>query len=275
MIKEIFDLKVPYEKAGLDGTGLNPTLTAFRIEALPEIGYKNRPAVVICPGGGYEFVSAREGEPVAMRYAAYGINAFILRYSVINKPFPTALLELSTAMAFVRSHAQEWDIDPEKIMVCGFSAGGHLAASLTTLWNDDLIKTPLNFTEEHKPNGAVLSYPVIVSGEYRHAGSIRNIVGENPPADKLELVSLDKQVNEKTPPVFIWHAADDGSVPVENTLRFTEALSKNKIPFESHIYPYGGHGISLCDDMTSREPAQNNSVCAGWFDLSVRFIKSL
>lgn len=275
MIKETFNLSVPYEKAGLSADGLNPTLTALRIEAFPEIGARNRPAVVICPGGGYEYLSDREGEPIALRYAAFGIHAFVLKYSVVNKPFPTALLELAAAVAFVRSHAKEWDINSDKIAICGFSAGGHLAGSLATLWDSELVKAPFNFSEEHKPNAAILSYPVIVSETYCHQGSINNILGENPMQEKLAQISLDKQVSEKTPPVFIWHAADDGSVPVENTLLFTMALSQYKIPFESHIYPAGGHGMSLCDDTTSTVPRHYSETNAAWFAHSVRFIKSL
>ena len=275
MKKEIFDIKVPYEKAGLPSDGLNPTLTAYTIDVSPEIGKKSRPAVIVCPGGGYEFVSDREADPIALRFAAFGIHAFVLRYSVVNKPFPTALLEAASALAFVRKNAKQWDINPNKIFICGFSAGGHLAASLATLWDKDFVKNPLGFADEHKPNGAILGYPVIVSGEYAHEGSIRNIIGENPSKEKLELVSLEKQVSPKTPPVFIWHAADDGCVPVENTLFFTTALSKNKIPFESHIYPQGGHGISLCDDTTSGAECQYNEVCAEWFAKAVRFIKNL
>lgn len=275
MIHETFKLKVPYEKAGLSGEGLCPTLTAYCPSIPSELIQQKFPAVILCPGGGYEHLSEREAEQVALRYAGNGIAAFILRYSIVNKPFPTALLEAAFALALVRSHAQDWNIDPEKILIGGFSAGGHLAASLATLWDHPMVKEALGFTDEHKPNGAVLSYPVIVSNEYCHAGSIRNIIGEKPSAERLELVSLDKQVSEKTPPVFIWHSADDGAVPVENTLSFTAALSKHKILFESHIFPTGVHGLSLCDETSATGPLHFNPTCAQWFNLSVRFIKAL
>ena len=117
-------LSVPYEKAGLDAAGLHPTLTAVTLDASKEIGIKQHSAVILCPGGGYEFCSDREAEPIAMRFAGYGIQAFVLRYSVVNKPFPTALLELAAAVSYVRSHAEEYDIHPDRIAVCGFSAGG-------------------------------------------------------------------------------------------------------------------------------------------------------
>lgn len=274
MQKEIYDIKVPYEKLGLSSEGNNPKLSAFVIDVSPELGNKNRPAVIICPGGGYEFVSDREAEFVALRYAGYGIHAFILRYSVVKKQFPTALLELAASVAFVRNNAEKWDINPNKIFVTGFSAGGHLAASLSTFWNHDFIKDSLDFfNNEHKPNGAILCYPVITSNEYRHEGSIINIINDDNSDEMLELVSLEKQVSSDTPATFLWHTADDGCVPVENSLLFMTALSKNKIPFEAHIFEQGHHGLSLCDETTAAYDGHINPNCSQWFDMAVNWIK--
>lgn len=269
-----FKLDVPYDKANLPSSGCQPELRAFLVDVSCEIGTRNRPAIIICPGGGYEFLSDREADYVAMRYCAYGIHAFVLRYSICNKKYPTALLEAASAMQFVRQNAASWDINPDNINICGFSAGGHLAASLAVNWNKPYISEVFGFNELCKPNGAVLAYPVITSGKYRHEGSIVNIIGQNPSSDELCEVSLEKQVSAATPPVFIWHCADDGCVPVMNTIDFVKALSENNISFECHIYPNGGHGGSLHDDVTSGYDGHINPTNAKWFDESVRWIKS-
>lgn len=275
MTVKTFDINVPYRKAGLPEADVSPKLKAFLIDVSYEIGKKNRPAVIVCPGGGYDFVSEREADPIAMRFAAYGVHAFVLQYSVVGKLFPTALLELAQSVAYVRANAENWDIDPNKIAVCGFSAGGHLAASLGVYWNNDILKKPLGFTDQHKPNAMILSYPVITSEKkYRHNGSIRNLVGGVKTTQSiLDQISLEKQVNRDTPRTFIWHCADDNCVPVENTICFISALSKNKISFESHIYPSGGHGLSLCDDTTASNPHHLNKTCSGWFDLALDWLK--
>lgn len=269
---KFYDIKLPYEKIGVNYIQ-SVSLVSYTLDISCEIGRKNRPAVIICPGGGYEFVSEREAEPVALRFAAAGIHAFVLNYSVVQKPFPTALLELAQATAFIRENAESWDIDPKKISVCGFSAGGHLAASLGVHWDKSFIRDTLELKDEHKPNSMILSYPVITSGEYKHEGSIQNIVGLQPNPAQLDLVSLEKHVSSNTPRTFIWHCADDDVVPVENTILFIKALSKNKISFECSIYPHGGHGISLCDDTTSSKPSEYNEKCSQWFDNAVKWLK--
>lgn len=275
MQKRTVTLTVPYEKAGLDPTGCLAELDLYNLEQYENVELKRRPAVIVCPGGGYEFCSVREAEPVALRFAAYGIPAFVLRYSCVNKMFPTALLEAARAMEYVRKNAPELGVDPDKIMICGFSAGAHLAASLAVHWKKPFITDALGGESSlYKPNGAVLCYPVITSGEKRHDGSIVNIVGSDYPADKMELVSLEKQVTEDVPPVFLWHTADDGSVPVENTLLFAAALAEKKIPFACHIFESGVHGLSLCDDCTAGYEGHINPDCARWFPMAVDWIKA-
>ncbi len=275
MQKRTVTLTVPYEKAGLDPTGCLAELDLYNLEQYENVELKRRPAVVICPGGGYEYCSVREAEPVALRFAAYGIPAFVLRYSCVNKMFPTALLEAARAMEYVRENASELGVDPDKIMICGFSAGAHLAASLAVHWKKSFITDALGGESSlYKPNGAVLCYPVITSGEKRHDGSIVNIVGNDYPADKTELVSLEKQVTEDVPPVFLWHTADDGCVPVENTLLFASALAEKKIPFACHIFESGVHGLSLCDDCTAGYEGHINPDCARWFPMAVDWIKA-
>ena len=275
MEKKTVKLEVPYIKAGLDPDGCCAELDIYTLVKHDNIELKQRPAVIICPGGGYEYCSVREAEPVALRFAAYGIPAFVLRYSCINKMFPTALLELAKAMAYVRQNADELGVDPNRIMVSGFSAGGHLAASLAVHWNKHFITDSLGGTSDmYKPNGAVLCYPVITSGEKRHDGSIVNIAGKDYPAEMMETVSLEKQVSTDTPPVFIWHTADDELVPVENTLMFASALAEKKIPFACHIFESGVHGLALCDDSTAGYEGHINPDCARWFGMAVDWIKS-
>ena len=152
---------------------------------------------------------------------------------------------------FLRDNSEKFDIDPDKILICGFSAGGHLSASLGTLWNSSYLKSIFGKTEIYRPNGLILSYPVITSGQFRHEGSIESIIGKNPDNAMLELVSLEKQVTPDTPKTFIWHCADDGCVPPENTFDFVKALSLNNVSFECHIFPYGGHGLALSDASTA------------------------
>ena len=269
-------LDVPYEKAGLSSEGCSAELDLYPIARHENIEITKRPAVIICPGGGYEYCSVREAEPIALRYAAFGVAAFFLRYSCVNKKFPTALLEVAQAMAYVRKNAEGLGVDPNKIMICGFSAGGHLAGNLAVHWNKSFITDALGGDKElYKPNGAVLCYPVITSGEKRHDGSIINIAGESPSAEMLETLALEKQVTKDTPPTFLWHTADDGCVPVENTLMFASALAANGIPFACHIFKEGGHGLALCDDTTAGFDGHINPDCARWFEMSVQWIKAL
>lgn len=272
---ETVKISVPYEKAGLNSDGCGAELDMFIPERYESFLVQKRPAIIICPGGGYEYCSVREAEPAALRFAAYGITAFVLRYSCVNKKFPTALLEAAQAMAYVRSNAEKLGVDPDKIMICGFSAGGHLAASLAVHWKKSFLTDALGGSPElYKPNGAVLCYPVITSGEKRHDGSIVNIVGADHPAEAMELVSLEKQVDGNTPPTFLWHTADDGCVPVENTLMFASALAAKKIPFVCHIFEQGWHGLALCDDTTAEDDGHINPDCGRWFNMAVEWIKS-
>lgn len=275
MEKKTVKINIPYEKAGLSPEGCCAELDMYTIERHDNIEIKYRPAVIICPGGGYEYCSVREAEPVAIRFAAYGISAFVLRYSCVNKKFPTALLEAAGAMAYVRRHAEKLGVDAEKIFICGFSAGGHLAASLAVHWNKPFISEALGGNSEiYRPNGAVLCYPVITAGEKRHDGSIVNIAGAEYAPEIMKLISLEEQVSPHTPPTFLWHTAKDDCVPVENTLLFASALAANKVPFACHIFEKGGHGLALCDDTTAGYEGHIIPDCARWFGMAVDWIKS-
>lgn len=257
----------------------NAALTAYLRDNSPEnVMNRKRPTVLICPGGGYEFVSDRENEPVAIKFLSEGFNAFTLKYEVApSARHPQPLLDISRAMWIIRENAQEWNVDINKIAVCGFSAGGHLAASLGVLWDEDCISELTGMPQGiNKPNAMILCYPVITSGEYAHRGSFNNLLGTDMPSEQLYSMSLEKRVNESTPPAFIWHTFDDNTVPVENSLLFAAALREKGISFEMHIYNSGLHGLSLCSAETAAGiPEFINAHAGTWFDLCIGWLKTI
>ncbi|HIZ20082.1 MAG TPA: alpha/beta hydrolase [Firmicutes bacterium] len=264
-------LTVDYSRAGIHGTG-SPCLYAYLRSPYRELPSPPRPAVVICPGGGYQMLSDREGEGVALRFLQEGFQCFVLHYSVAGQAvFPGPQLELASAVALVRRRASEWTIDPDKIVVCGFSAGGHLAGSLGMFWNRELLTGPLGLSPaDIRPNGMILGYPVITSGEFAHRGSFQSLLGERY-EECLELASLEKQVTADTPPAFLWHTWDDDAVPVENSLLLAAALRRRQIPLEMHILASGPHGLALATEETGTAiPA-----CADWPDWASRWIREL
>ena len=271
MIHEVLSVKVDYSRAGLPSDQA-PKLYTYVISHSPEMDYhKKRPAVVICPGGGYGATSDREAEPIALKFVSMGFQCFVLRYTVQTLRFPGALLELAAAVSMVRENAEKWDVDPDKIMVAGFSAGGHLACSLGMFWNRNFVADTLGFHNgEHKPNGMILAYPVITSGEFAHRGSFENLLLDTYD-ENLELVSLENQVSADTPPAFIWHTFDDNAVPVENALLLATAMRKQQIPFELHIFPRGVHGLSLA---TSETGVVEKGVEI-WTDCAAKWVNSL
>lgn len=254
------------------------TLDVYIPEHSPEITFTgNKKAVLVCPGGGYRYVSKREGEVVALAFAAQGFNAFVLTYEVAPAvKHPQPLLDVSRAVCLIRENAETWHTDASRIAVCGFSAGGHLTASLGVFWNEPYIREMLGIREGmNKPNALILSYPVITSqADIAHRGSFYNLLGEDLDESDYSAMSLEKHVNKGTPPSFIWHTFDDGTVPVENSLLFAQSLRKWNIPFEMHIFPQGVHGISLSDERSATEPAHVNMHVAQWFGLCINWLKT-
>ena len=270
-------LDLDYKKLGLEDTDCYPSLECYLPdrELYSEMGDDQRlsQAILILPGGGYGFTSAREHEVIAYQFLAAGFCAFSLRYSVSPAVFPQALYEVYSAIAMIRKNAEEWHIDKNKIVVCGFSAGGHLAASSGAFWNENFVKTDLGFTYEHKPNALILSYPVITAGEYAHRGSFMNLLGKKElTEEEIKYFSIENRVTKDFPPSFIWHTAADNAVPVMNSLLLGESLAKNKIKFEMHIYPEGRHGLSLSNSIT----ATANELCPtkpqSWVRDSIDFL---
>lgn len=253
-------------------------LVTYIWEDSEEITVKERPLVLICPGGGYCMTSDREAESVALRLMCAGVHAAVLRYSVRPAEYPTALLEVAQAMALLREHAKEWNIMQDKIVVMGFSAGGHLAASYAENWNRSEIaeKTGVS-AEEIKPNGLLLCYPVITSDKrYWHQGSFENLLGTQWSEERLEEFSLEKHVGAQVPRTFIWHTYEDTTVPVENSLLFALALRRNGIPTELHMYEKGVHGLSLAKPHTDNmEGTCVQAECQSWIDLAEVWLKNL
>lgn len=204
-------------------------------------------AILICPGGGYGILAAsHEGSDFAKWFNERGISAFVLKYRLPNEKamehqHEVPLMDAMQAMKLIRQSAGKWSIDPEKIGVMGFSAGGHLAATISTHYN--LGK---NASEEAKPNFSILLYPVIsFLPAISHGGSRDNLLGPEKSEELIKYYSNELQVTDKTPPAFLVHAEDDGAVPVENSIEYYLALKKLKIPAEMHLYPKGGHGYGF------------------------------
>lgn len=227
-----------------------------------------RPLVIICPGGGYGMTSDREAEPLALKFASFGCHAAVLRYSVAPARYPVALLELASSIKLIRERAKEWHVNTDKVLVQGSSAGGHLAASLGVLWNQELIRDYFQVDSSwFRPNGMILSYPVITSGEYAHYDSFKNLLG-NKYEELKEDLSIEKRVSKDTPMTFVWHTFDDNCVPVENTLLLIQSLRRNQVLTEAHIYPIGGHGLGLANRITANADGRGiQQECATWFPL--------
>ena len=269
-------------------------LTTYIQDDTEEIVIHERPLVLVCPGGGYCMTSDREAEVIVLQVLAMGCHAALLRYSCAPSVFPASLLELASSVKLIREHAREWHIDPDKIIVMGFSAGGHLAASLGMFWNRKFLAERLGINHKDqellRPNGMILCYPVITSGEYAHKDSFRFLLGLNQETvpeklegfeeacsveEMLEKLSLEKQVSKDTPKAFIWHTFEDDCVPVENSLLLVNALRREGICTEFHMYPHGGHGLSLASAQ-SVSPAGSEIVeaCQSWIGLLRKWIEN-
>jgi acetyl esterase/lipase len=228
-----------------------PTLNVY----LPDEKIATGAAVVICPGGGYGMESYRmEGTNIAETFQKNGVAAFILKYrlpsdSIMPDKSVGPLQDAQQAIKTVRERAAEWKINPAKIGIMGFSAGGHLASTAGTHFDKAYIPNPENTSL--RPDFLVLVYPVISMQEgLTHGGSKANLLGKSPSEEQVKLFSNDLQVNANTPPTWITHTGDDTAVPVENSIRFYQQLIKNKVPAEMHLYPAGNHGFVLklpCD----------------------------
>lgn len=268
--------KIEIKARGMEAVGnLYTYFLDSSIEMRPN---EKRPVILMCPGGGYEMTSDREAEPMAMQFLAMGYHVAILRYSVCPVRYPAALLQVAESVLYLKEHADEYHIDPEKIVVQGCSAGGHLAANYGIAWNSPFLTKLMGM--ENDPErlcvaGLLLCYPVITSGEKAHEESFRNLLGEQYEEKKEEL-SLENQVTPDTPPTFLWHTATDETVPVENSLYFFQACLQQGVSAELHIYPVGGHGLSLANEETCRANRIGvQKECQSWIGLAQTWLEEI
>lgn len=250
------------------------TLTAYWFEGNAEKKAEPLPALLIIPGGGYAFVSEREGEPLALEFYNRRYVTFVLRYNVapaVRHPIP--LLQAACAVDYIRHNAEKFHVNG-KVFAMGFSAGGHLAGTLADFWHSVPYEGVLARKPDAKIDGVALCYAVLSADKgVAHEGSFANLLGRPyDPADKdMQALSIEKHVSDKNPPAFFWHTAADDGVPVANTLLTAAAYARLKIPFEVHVYPYGGHGASLCDERVNSV----NERAAVWVDECDKFFKAL
>lgn len=235
-----------------------------------------RTSILIAPGGGYTHRSQREGEPIALVFAAMGCNAFVVSYRVAPDVYPCAVQDLACAVAHVRAHAAEYHAAPDRIALCGFSAGGHAVGELGVRWHEEGLFAPLHLrSEDVRPNALILCYPVITAGGAAHRGSFRNLTGTEDIAAH-QAHSLEALVTPDTPPTFLWHTWTDAAVPVENTLLMALSLRRCGVPAEVHVFPRGGHGAALGNEVT-RIPGQDERKLLpevqGWPELAMRFLR--
>lgn len=233
-----------------------PTITPF----LPPKEKATGAAIVVLPGGGYARLSdVKEGSAVAEWLNSLGITVFVLKYRLgMRYHQPNQLLDAARAVRTVRARAKEWNLDANRIGILGFSAGGHLASTVATHF--DAGKPDAKDEIERvssRPDLQILIYPVITMGEFTHAGSKKNLLGENPTADLIKLYSNELQVTKETPPAFLVHTMTDTAVPVENSLQYVAALRRAGVAFEFHSYERGPHGFGL---------APNDPILASWAD---------
>ena len=244
-----------------------------------ELTMPPRPAVVIFPGGGYDYTSDREAEPVANAYLAAGYSAFVVRYAVgVDAKHPHPLLDAAAALALVRARAEEFHIDPQKVAVCGFSAGGHLAAHIGTQWHLPLLRETLGGeSADFRPDAMVLCYPVISAIRGDHLYSFLNLTGPDPAQEALHALSVDELVDGRTPPAFLWHTADDSVISAVNALLMADALTKAGVPVELHVFPNGLHGLSVCTYETAAGGSEDRvyPYVARWVPWSVRFLENV
>lgn len=296
-----------YEKIKLYEDRADVTLTTYVHSDSPELlNGKKRPAVLVCPGGAYLTCSDREGEPVALRFASMGYHAFVLRYSTymgggfsypdptkeipVNPKsiYPNPMRDIAKAILFIRDHSNEWLVDTEKIILCGFSAGAHNCAMYSVYWNDPDLSRYFNVSsEELKPAAAILGYMLsdlifqrdfvfkqesLTAKHLFESFSVAYTGMREPDDETLKRISPVLYVSEFTPPMFLWTTAQDELVSVEHTILMAKALAEKNIPFEMHIFEEGQHGLSLAHQATARHKDQINPIVAKWIDFAEQWL---
>ena len=259
--------------------GVRPDLTPYIHE-----DEKTRPCVIVVPGGGYALASPTEGELVAERFYEAGYQAFVLTYTtnlLCAAPLmDLPLRELARAIRLVRARAGAYRVDPQQVILCGFSAGAHLCGSVCAHYEDAREPNPFLANISARPDAAILSYPVITSGEHAHQDSFKHLLGgdiyerrDPEAAALLDYWSLEKNVTGDTPPIFLWQTVTDELVPVENSLLMANALREHRIPHALHLFSEGRHGLSLADERWASH-RYGDSHCANQLGFLVNAVKT-
>lgn len=273
MVYQVIHLKKFFPQLGPES--IDPTLTAYLLDNLVEMGRQNQthPCLLICPGGGYGMCSQREADPIAYHFLPEGYNVFILNYSVAPSRFPTQLRETAASMELIHRYAEEWHCDSNRVVIMGFSAGGHLAAQYSTCFDWPEVKE--SFPESKPVQASILCYPVISAApEVTDRGSFENLLGHaflN--SEEIKRFSCHLQVTEHTPPAFLWHTATDLVVPVMNSLLYSEALTLHQVPFELHVYPVGDHGLATVDEQTNDHLEMAVTHAAEWITAAKKWLQ--
>ncbi|HVR36779.1 MAG TPA: alpha/beta hydrolase [Methylomirabilota bacterium] len=223
-----------------------PTLTPY----VPDGPNRTRAGIVVCPGGGYGRLAPHEGRDYALWLNRHGISAFVLKYRLGTHGYrhPAMLQDAARALRTVRARSGDWDLDPDRIGIMGSSAGGHLASTLLTHFEDgDRDSSDPIERVSSRPDLGILCYPVITMGPDTHTGSRNNLLGRDPDPELIALLSNERQVTDRTPPCFIWHTWEDKGVKAVNSLEFAAALNRAGVPFDLHVFEQGRHGIGLAD----------------------------
>ena len=250
------------------------SLTAYARERIGRAPWGARWGVLILPGGGYRVTADSEAEPVALEFLHGGVQAFVLHYSVEPDRWPQAFLEAAAALAFLRRSAARYGICPDRVAVCGFSAGGHLAGCLANLWADPVIGETLGLSpEEVRPDAAVLCYPVISAGDWGKHRSFARLTGREELPPELEKLSLEKSVTAGNPPTFLWTTDTDRTVPAENTLLYAWALRRQGVPLELHYYGHGPHAMGTATAESGGDPGWQDGQAATWLPLCIRWLE--
>lgn len=249
---------------GALGTSTNdiPTLTPYLCDS-----NTTGAAMVICPGGGYAGLAPHEGNDYALWLNQHGVTAFVLKYRLGSHGYhyPAEFQDVTRALRWVRAHADDYKIDTHRVGIMGSSAGGHLAATLLTHFDSgDTNSADVVERQSSRPDLGILCYAVITMGAATHGGSKANLLGRNPDPELVKLLSNELQVTTNTPSCFLWTTFEDRTVPMENTMMFAEALRKNKVPFDLHIYQKGGHGMGLKDKPPFANPHPWAGDCLFW-----------
>jgi acetyl esterase/lipase len=223
-----------------------PTLTLYSSATARPGGA----TIVICPGGGYSHLAPHEGRDYALFLKQRGLTCFVLKYRLSTDGYhhPSMMQDGLRAIRYVRDNAEKFQIDPKRVGIMGSSAGGHVASTVMTHFDaGDSNAADSIERQSSRPDFGILCYPVITMGPFAHAGSKKGLLGVDPPDELVKLLSNELRVTAQTPPCFVWHGLDDKTVPVENALMFADALKKNNVPFELHVYQSARHGLGLGD----------------------------